>query len=119
MAKKQRKPGAKPPSAVPDVDHQRGGSALALGEDADSILDAGLGIIRRDLAVLGALLEEHPRVLTIEEASSVAGYVRALGAVSRSRAKGGNDLGKRSMAELVAEALKVPEFREALAGLES
>ena len=120
MAKKQRPAGKKVPASVVGGDRQGGSGSVALGEDADSILDTGLGLIRRDMEQLSTLLAEHPRTLTMEEASSVAGYVRALGAVSRSRAKApGGDMGKRSMSELVAEAMKVPEFREALAGLET
>jgi hypothetical protein len=72
-----------------------------------------------DLATLKGALAQRPRTLTVEEASAVAGYVRALGAIARTRGKTGpGDLGKRSMADLIGEAMKIPEFREALAGLE-
>jgi hypothetical protein len=71
-----------------------------------------------DLDTLKSALKERPRVLTVEEASAVAGYVRSLGAIARTRGKAGpGDLGKRSMEELIQEAMKVPEFAAALQGL--
>ena len=63
--------------------------------------------------------ERTQRMLGADEAQTVAGYVRALGGIARARNKTANgDLGKKSMTELIAEAMQVPELREALRGLE-
>lgn len=86
---------------------QDGGGA---GEDAESILDAALGIVRRDLERLGRQTALGPF-----DAQTVAGYIRAIGGIARARSgRGAAGLGKLSMEELLAEALKVPEVRAAL-----
>lgn len=64
---------------------------------------------------MSALTERTRRVLTVDEASTVAGYVRALGGIARARhSRGGGDLGRKSMDELIAEAMQVPELRAAI-----
>lgn len=100
---------------VGDVGQAGGGAA----EDADAILDAGLGIIRADLARIGARSSENNAQLGFADAATVAGYVRALGGIARARnSRGGRDLNKASMEELLAEVAKIPEVRAALEAAE-
>jgi hypothetical protein len=83
--------------------------------DADAILDLGLSIIRRDLGRIEANAEKTKRQLGLEEAQTVAGYVRALGGIARARSgRGAGGLGKLSMNDLISEVAKIPEVRAAL-----
>lgn len=56
------------------------------------------------------------RMLTFDQPSHVAGFVRALGAVATKRKKRLDDeLGAMSLVEMLEKAVQIPELREALA----
>jgi len=97
-----------------DLGHigQAGGVA---GEDADAILDTALAIVRADLARIQHGARSSARPLDLEQAQTVAGYVRALGGIARARnGRGKGELGKLSMDELLAEVRNLPEVMAAL-----
>lgn len=107
--------GKRTESVVGDVGEAGGGVA----EDADAILDTGLAIMRADLARIQADATNKNRVLGVFEAQTVAGYVRALGGIARARnSRGGRDLTKASMEELMKELVQIPEVRAALEAAE-
>lgn len=71
-------------------------------------------LIRVDVDRTRELVEQTRRVLTEDEASRVAGYVRALRSVARDRAAAtGKKFAGKSTEELLAMAMKVPELRDA------
>jgi predicted methyltransferase MtxX (methanogen marker protein 4) len=79
-------------------------------EDADSILDKALGLMRHDLSSM----EDGVRIDS-SRAWTLSNYVRALGAIAKSRSGGKTGaLGRAKVDDLIEEALKIPELRQAL-----
>lgn len=77
-----------------------------------------MALVRTDLDRITALVDKTKRVLTLEEARTVASYMRALADIAESRRKAGKEkYGGKSMEELVAAVSKIPELREAIASL--
>ena len=105
-----KRTGKKVPAPVVPGSDSPGGPAA---EDADEILDLALRIVRMDLETIDA----DPRAkVDTWRAMAVSNYIRALGAVSKARnpASGTGKMGRLGMEELIEEALKTPELREAL-----
>jgi hypothetical protein len=58
------------------------------------------------------------KLLMFEQPKDVAGFVRALGAVATKRKKRiDEELGEKTLDELIEEARKIPSLRQALAGM--
>jgi hypothetical protein len=74
--------------------------------------------MRRDLERISAHAERTKAQLGIEDAQTVAGYVRALGHIARSRNRPSGNLARATMDELLAEVAKIPEVRAALEAAE-
>jgi GNAT superfamily N-acetyltransferase len=83
-------------------------------EDPDSILNTALRCMRRHLEAIetgGA----SGRLLVMDQPGDIAGFVRALGGVSTKKKKRADDeLGGKSLNELLTEAMKSPSLRPAL-----
>lgn len=83
-------------------------------EDPDSILNTALRCMRRHLEAIetgGA----RGRLLVMDQPGDIAGFVRALGGVSTKKKKRADDeLGGKSLSELLTEAMKSPSLRPAL-----
>ncbi len=70
-----------------------------------------------DITRISALVDKTERVMTEEEAATMTGYLRCLGAILRDRSKKSPGAGK-SWEELIELAKQIPELREALGGCE-
>lgn len=95
----------------PDEPYNPEGKAA---EDPENILNMGLRCIRRHLEAIESG-GKVGRLLVMNQAQDVAGFVRALGAVStKRRKKADEELGDKSLNELLTEAMKSPSLRPAL-----
>src|SRR3954467_5758577 len=94
---------------------QAGASAPASPPSVDATLELALTAVNTDISRMVTLVENTQRVMTVDEAGVMTGYLRALGGIVRDRNKPGKGrMAAKSWDELVELAKSIPELGEAL-----